>query len=341
MTFVDLFSDTVTRPTEPMRRAMYDAEVGDEQLGEDPTVLRLEDMVAALTGKEAAVFLPSGRMCNIIAYFVHCRPGDEVILHRDTHSVYSETAGPAVHARVSLFWLGGARGQFTGDDVQDAIRGGLQWEPRSRQVTVEQTSNRGGGSVWSLARLEEVGRVAHANGLVTHMDGARLLNAAVASGVPAAVQAAPFDSVWVDLSKGLGCPVGAVLAGSAAFIEDARRGKHLFGGAMRQAGVIAAAGVYALQHHVARLAEDHALAAAIADRVRETPGLAVAEEPDTNILLIDVAPGRTTADVAERALAAGVRFSQFGPQLLRAVTHLDVEPSDLDKVARALAGATA
>jgi len=337
---IDLSSDTATQPTPAMRRFMCAAPVGDEQRGEDPTVRLLEETVAELLGREAAVFLPSGTMCNIVAYFVHGEPGDEVILHRDTHPVYSETGGPAVHARVSLAWLEGARGQFSGADVAAAIRTRQPWKPRSRLLSVENTSNRGGGSIWPLARIEEVCTVAHEHGLVAHLDGARLLNAVVATGVSAASYCAPFDSAWIDLSKGLGCPVGAALAGSGDFVREARRAKHLFGGAMRQAGIIAAAGVYALRHHVERLAEDHALAKDLAAALREVPGI-VLDEPETNIVLFDVPAPLTAADVLERALTAGVRFSEVGPRRLRAVTHLDVQPPDVELAARAVGAALA
>src|SRR5713101_6579589 len=252
---VDLSSDTVTRPTADMRRFMCEAEVGDEQKLEDPTVNQLCEMVAELLGKEAAVFLPSGTMCNEIALRVHARPGEEVIAHHTAHPINFETGGPGALAGVNVRAIDGPRGQFDAAAVEAAVRPSSRYAPRTRLVRGEQTSNLGGGSVWSLARLEAVTAVARRHGLATHMDGARLMNAVVARGVSARDYAAFFDSAWIDFTKGLGAPVGAALAGSRAFIDEAWRCKQQMGGAMRQAGIIAAGGVYALRHHVRRLAE--------------------------------------------------------------------------------------
>jgi threonine aldolase len=240
-----------------MRRCIAAAEVGDEQRGEDPTVAALEARVAELCGQAAAVFLPSGTMGNIVAFFVLCRPGDEVILDRLAHPAVSENAGPAVHSRVSLMRLDSPDGVFTGADVERARQPGGHTTPRTSMVTVENTCNRRGGTIWPRAQIDDVLAAARGHGLQTHLDGARLFNAAVGSGVTVAALAAGFSSVCVDLSKGLGCPMGALLAGSASFVEEARWAKHLFGGALRQAGIAAAAGLYALEHHVARLADDH------------------------------------------------------------------------------------
>jgi threonine aldolase len=338
---VDLFSDTVTRPTEPMRRFMCAAEVGDEQQREDPTVNLLQDMVAELLGKEAALFLPSGTMCNQVAFAVHCRPGDEILLQELAHPLLYEVGGPSAMVGALLRPLPGPRGQFTADQVREAIRPPAYYMPRTRALSVEQTSNVTGGVCWSLERIEAVCVAAHEGGLVTHMDGARLLNAVVATGVPARQFAATFDSVWIDLSKGLGAPVGAVLAGSAAFIEEAWRYKQRFGGAMRQAGIIAAGGVFALRHHVERLAEDHDRARQLARGLAELPGIAI--DPDrveTNIVIFDVREtGLSGDDFAGRTLAShGVRFSVLGPTMVRAVTHLDLPP---DAVSRALEAARA
>ena len=251
---IDLISDTSTRPTPAMRRAMAEAPVGDEQRGEDPSVDRLCARVADLLGKQAAMFLPSGTMCNQIAILVHCRPGDEIIAAADSHIVGSEGAGAAALAGSYVRPVACARGIFSGDDVTAAVRAAKPKSPRSRLVEVEQTNNRGGGAIWPLEAIESVGRAAHAHGLDLHMDGARLMNAAVASGISARAYAAPVDSVWLDLSKGLGCPVGGVLAGSSAFVEAAWVWKHRLGGAMRQAGVLAAAGLHALDHRPSRRA---------------------------------------------------------------------------------------
>jgi len=333
MLMIDLYSDTMTKPTAAMRKSMAEAEVGDEQKGEDPTVNRLQDMVAELLGKEAAVYLPSGTMCNEISFAVWARTGDEMILHRDSHPVHFEVGGPAFLARMMLYPLDGPRGLFTAAQVDEAIRPDSPHYPRSSIVEVENTHNMGGGSIWPLPQLQAVCAMAHRHGLVTHMDGARLLNAVVASGILAKTYAEPFDSVWIDLSKGLGCPVGAVLAGSREFIKDARRLKHLFGGAMRQAGIIAAAGVYALQHHVERLAEDHAHAIILAQALAELPTVHLSPaDVETNIVIFDVgATGRSATEVAEQLQKEGVRVSDAGRTKLRAVTHLDVSRQDITR----------
>jgi threonine aldolase len=330
---IDLYSDTMTKPTAAMRKSMAEAEVGDEQKGEDPTVNRLQDMVAELLGKEAAVYLPSGTMCNEISFAVWARTGDEMILHRDSHPVHFEVGGPAFLARMMLYPLDGPRGLFTAEQVEEAIRPDSPHYPRSRIVEVENTHNMGGGSIWPLPQLQAVCATAHRHGLVTHMDGARLLNAVVASGIPAKTYAESFDSVWIDLSKGLGCPVGAVLAGSREFIKDARRLKHLFGGAMRQAGIIAAAGLYALQHHVERLAEDHAHAKLLAQALAELPTVHLnPADVETNIVIFDVrATGRSATEVTEQLQKEGVRVSDAGRTRLRAVTHLDVSRQDITR----------
>jgi threonine aldolase len=329
---IDLYSDTMTKPTAAMRKCMAAAEVGDEQKGEDPTVNRLQDMVAELLGKEAAVYLPSGTMCNEISFAVWAHMGDEMILHRDAHPVHFEVGGPAYLARLMLYPLDGPRGMFTAAQVEEAIRPESPHYPRSRIVEIENTHNMGGGSVWPLAQLQAVCDLAHRYGLVTHLDGARLLNAVVATGLSARTYAEPFDSAWIDLSKGLGCPVGAVLAGSQPFIKDARRLKHLFGGAMRQAGIIAAAGVYALEHHVARLAEDHTQATRLAQALGELPTVSLNPmDVETNIVIFDVgASGREAKEISERLEEAGVRVSVMGRTKLRAVTHLDVSPRDIE-----------
>jgi threonine aldolase len=333
MAMIDLYSDTMTKPTAAMRKSMAEAEVGDEQKGEDPTVNRLQDMVAELLGKEAAVYLPSGTMCNEISFAVWARTGDEMILHRDSHPVHFEGGGPAFLARMMLYPLDGPRGLFTAEQVEEAIRPDSPHYPRSRIVEVENTHNMGGGSIWPLPHLQAVCATAHRHGLVTHMDGARLLNAVVASGIPAKTYAESFDSVWIDLSKGLGCPVGAVLAGSCQFIRDARRLKHLFGGAMRQAGIIAAAGVYALQHHVERLVDDHAHANMLAQALAELPAVRLnPADVETNIVIVDVsATGRSATEIAEQLQKEGVRVSVMGRTKLRAVTHLDVSRQDITR----------
>jgi threonine aldolase len=330
---VDLYSDTVTRPTPAMRQAMAQAEVGDEQQREDPTVNRLQEVVAALLGKEAALFLPSGTMCNQVAFAVHCRAGDEIILHETAHPLLYEAGGPAAMVGAVIRQLSGARGRFTAEQVRRAIHPPVHYMPRSRVVSIEQTANIVGGACWPLAQVEEVCAVASAARLACHMDGARLLNAVVATGTSAAAFAAPFDSVWIDLTKGLGAPVGAVLAGSAAFIEHAWVFKQRFGGAMRQAGIIAAAGIYALEHHVERLAQDHERARELARGLAALPGIAVdADRVETNIVIFDVREtGLSGDEFAGRTLERhGVRFSVLGPTLVRAVTHLDLPADAID-----------
>ena len=338
---VDLRSDTVTRPTPAMRRAMAEAEVGDEQRGEDPTVNALCARVAALLGKEAALFLPSGTMCNEIALLVHCRPGEEVICDRTAHILTAEGGGPGALAGAMVRALDGAAGVYEPAQLAEAVRPVNRYAPRSRLAVVEQTSNLGGGTIWPLATIEAIGRAAQEHGLLLHMDGARLLNAAVESGVEAARYAAPFDSLWVDFSKGLGCPVGAALAGSGAFVEAAWQWKQRLGGAMRQSGILAAAALHALDHHVARLAEDHANARRFADAVRALPGLRL-DQPrvDSNLVFFDcAAAGMTAPALADALRTRGVRVGAVDRHRLRAVTHLDVDAAAVDTAREALADA--
>ena len=335
---IDLISDTATRPTAAMRAAMAGAAVGDEQRGEDPTVNLLCGRVAGLLGKEAALFLPSGTMCNQVAVATHCRPRDEIVAAEGSHVISSEGAGAAVLAGAFVRAIPCARGVFTGDDVAAAARARKPKSPRSRLVAVEQTHNRGGGAVWPLAAIRSVADAARARGLALHMDGARLLNAVVASGVAAGDYAAPFDSAWLDLSKGLGCPVGGVLAGSKQFIADAWVWKHRLGGAMRQAGMLAAAGIYALDNNVRRLADDHDNARAFAARIAKIPGIRLDPETvETNLVFFDVTgTGRAAADIAARLLASGVRIGVEDAHRMRAVTHLDVDRAGVEEAAEAL-----
>ncbi len=321
---IDLYSDTMTKPTPGMREFMSKAEVGDEQRKEDPSVNRLVEMVRELLGKEDAVFLPSGTMCNEIAFRIHCRPGDEIILDKTYHPYNFETGGPAVHSGASIYPLEGKRGIFSAAQVEEAIRPKDHHFPRSRVVSIEQTTNLGGGAVWPLETVREVCQLATGRGLARHMDGARLMNAVVASGVSARIYAENVDSIWIDFSKGLGAPVGAALAGSKEFIEEAWRWKHQFGGAMRQAGIIAAGGIYALEHHVDRLAEDHANAQILYQGLTEIDGIVV-ESVETNLVFFDVSElGITAETFSERLMGYGVRVSTLGKTVARAVTHLDV-----------------
>jgi threonine aldolase len=341
---VDLFSDTVTRPTAPMRRFMCEAEVGDEQQREDPTVNLLQDMVADMLGKESALFLPSGTMCNQVAFAVHCRAGDEILLQELAHPLLYEAGGAAALIGAVFRPLSDPDGFYTGPQVTAAIRPPVHFMPRTRVVSIEQTSASIGGMCWPLRQIEEVCDAAHAGGLVAHMDGARFFNAVIATGTPAQAFAAPCDSVWIDLSKGLGAPVGAVLAGSRDFIEEAWRFKQRFGGAMRQAGIIAAAGVFALRHHLDRLAEDHESARRLAFGLAGIPGLTLTpERVKTNIVIFEVTRRGLTGDAfASRTLSShGVRFSVLGPTVVRAVTHLDIPPNGIDRALEAARAATA
>jgi threonine aldolase len=342
--FIDLFSDTMTKPTLAMRKAMAEAEVGDEQKGEDPTTRRLEERVAALLGKDDAVFLPSGTMCNQIALAVHCRAGDEILAPDSAHIFTYEGGGASVFAGAQARSIPAEQGMFTAAAVEAAIRNpAVRHHPRSRLVALEQTMNLGGGAVWPLSRIEEVAVAARKHGLIVHMDGARILNAAVASGVSAKQMCAAVDSVWLDLSKGLGCPVGAVLAGSKSFIQEAWRWKHRMGGALRQSGILAAAGLYALDHHVTRLAEDHANAKRFADLVRDMPGVRIAQpKVETNIVFLDVSgTGRDATQISADAQKRGARIGAGSKTMMRAVTHLDVNAADIEaaaKVFREVAG---
>jgi threonine aldolase len=329
---VDLSSDTVTKPTQDMRRFMCEAEVGDEQKHEDPTVNLLQEMVAELLGKEAALFLPSGTMCNEIALRVHCRHGEEMLAHQSAHPIHFEGGGPAALAGVNVRSLDGPRGQYDAATLEAAIRPDNRHMPRSRLVWIEQTSNLGGGSIWPLGKVREITDVARRRGLATHMDGARLMNAVVASGVSAAEWAAPFDSAWIDFTKGLGAPVGAAIAGPRDFIAEAWRLKQQMGGAMRQAGIIAAGGIYALRHHVKRLAEDHANARRLADGLAALPGVALDPATvETNLVFFDLTRAIDAPTAVQGLLARGVRMGALGPRTIRAVTHLDVSAAAIDQ----------
>ncbi len=330
---IDLISDTATKPSSGMRAAIAQAPVGDEQRQEDPTVNALQDRVAALLGKEAALYVPSATMANEIAVRVHTRPGDKVILDETAHIFTSEAGGPSALSGVMPHTLKGTRGVFSAEQVEAAIGREGPHYARPRLVSVEQTSNLGGGTVWSQERLRTVVDVARRHGLRAHMDGARLMNAAVASGVPAPQHTSGFDSVTLCLTKGLGCPVGALIAGDRAFIAEARRYKHMFGGAMRQAGIIAAAGLYALDHNIERLAEDHTNAKILARGLSEIPGIRIdLEDVETNIVFFDVGGAGVTAKEAVARLAErGVRMGATGRTLIRAVTHLDVSQAEIER----------
>ena len=332
---VNLYSDTQTRPTAGMRAAIAAAEVGDEQRGKDPTTLALQERVAELLGHEAAVFLPSGTMCNEIALRLHVRPGgDEIILDRTAHPVNHEAGGPAQLSGAMIRTLEGAGGIFTPAQLEAAIRPPSRYFPRSRLVSVEQTSNLGGGRVWPLDQVREVLEVARRHGLHAHLDGARLMNAVVASGVPAHEYAGGFDTAWIDFTKGLGAPVGAVLAGSQELIDEAWRFKQMLGGAFRQSGIVAAGCLYALEHHVERLAEDHARAGALAERLAELPGVVLdPAKVETNIVIFEVEDG---PGLVQR-LADRVELQVVDRRHVRAVTHLDVGEGEIERALEAFA----
>ena len=320
---INLYSDTQTRPTPAMKEAMLRAELGDEQHGDDPTVHALCDRMAALMGKEAAVFLPSGTMCNVVAILTHCQKGDEVLAHETAHILHSEGGTHAALTGAQIMPLQGPRGMFTAETLRAAIRPRTRYAPPQRLLEVEQTANIGGGAVWPLSQLNALVAVAREQGWATHMDGARLMNACVAVGVAPRDMVAGFDSVWLDFTKGLGAPLGAVLCGSAEFIGAAWRWKQRLGGSMRQAGLCAAGCLYALDHHVDRLAEDHANAKALARGLAQIPGVVV-EEPDTNLVFFDVKGAGTTVEALQaRLLQRGVAVSGLGGRV-RACTHLDV-----------------
>ena len=338
---VNLYSDTQTRPTPGMREAIAAAEVGDEQRGDDPTVRALEVRVAALLGHEAAVFLPSGTMCNEIAIRLHIQPGgDEILLGRETHPLRFEGGGPAALSGAVMTVVDGEAGMFTPEALDAAIRehpAGDRYAPRPRLVCVEQPTNMGGGRIWPLEQVEAVVEVARSHGLRTHLDGARLMNAVVASGVDAAAWAGRFDSAWVDFTKGLGAPVGACLAGSAELISEAWRWKQMLGGAMRQAGIIAAGGLYALDHHVNRLADDHARARRMADGLAGLPGVELDPETvETNILVFAVPDAPAFCAALARA---DVLVIPLDARRVRAVTHLDVDDAGIERALEAAAAA--
>ena len=342
---IDLRTDTITQPTPAMRRAIAEAVVGDEQKREDPTVIALEARSAELLGHEEAVFVPTATMANQIALRTLTEPGDEVIAEGAAHIFRYELGGPAVHSGLVMKSLPTEDGRFTAVQLREAVNpsADLHMAP-TRLVCVENTHNGGGGRVWPIGRVREVTAEARRHGLATHLDGARLLNAAVASGTPAAEYGREFDTVSLCLSKGLGCPLGALVAGSRERMTKARRLKHLFGGAMRQAGIVAAAGLYALDHHVERLADDHANATRLAVGLVEA-GLPVdLERVETNFVLLDAgALGLGADDAVARLRRAGVLLSFAAKKdMLRAVTHLDVSAEDVEQaiedIPRALTG---
>ena len=332
---IDLRSDTVTKPTPGMREALARAEVGDDVYGEDPTVNRLQERAAELLGKEAALFVPSGTMGNQIAVKVHTRPGDEVILEADSHIFNYEMGTMAAFSGVLARPIPTERGVLPLEAVEAAIRPRIYYLSRSGLICLENTHNRKAGAVYPLDAARELLEFAHSRGIPVHLDGARIFNAAVATGLPAKELAEGFDSVMFCLSKGLGAPVGSMLAGSKAFIEEARRVRKMLGGGMRQAGILAAAGLYALEHHIERLAEDHENARLIHDSLKEfEPELLELEPVETNIIIFSLKK-IGAEELAAKLRERGVLIHAIDPRRIRLVTHLDVNHEQILEAVKA------
>jgi threonine aldolase len=330
---INLLSDTQTRPTPAMREAMAQADVGDEQIGDDPTVKHLCERVAEMLGKQAAVFLPSGTMCNVTATMATCRPGDEILAHQTAHILSREGGAHAALGGFQITALRGPDGQFTLEEFRAALHPKSRYEPPQTMVSVEQTANIGGGTIWPKAVLDDIAAAGKAAGLATHMDGARLLNATVATGILPRDMAAGWDSVWIDFSKGLGAPIGAAMAGSHAFIDEVWRWKQRLGGSMRQAGVVAAACVHALDHHVERLADDHANARALAACLSQIPGIEV-QQPETNLVFFRPdGAGVPGAKMVAALRQRGVLLAMMDGRI-RACTHLDVSAAMIEDTLR-------
>jgi threonine aldolase len=313
-----------------MREAMAKAEVGDEQIGDDPTVNLLCERVADLLGKQAAVFMPSGTMCNVAATLVHCRSGDEILAHESAHILAREGGAHAALGGFQITALMGAEGQFSPATFRAALHPRTRYQPPQTLVSVEQTANIGGGTIWKKTDLDEIVQIAKADGLATHMDGARLLNACVATGISARDMTVGWDSAWLDFSKGLGAPIGAVIAGSSDFIDDVWRWKQRLGGSMRQAGICAAACIYSLDHHVDRLADDHANARALARGLSQIEGINV-QQPETNLVFFNPEGAGIPGDKMVEALRQrGVLLAMMDGRI-RACTHLDVTAAMIEE----------
>ena len=337
MNAIDLRSDTVTRPTDAMRAAMMAAPLGDDVLGDEPTVQALESKVAELLGTEAALFTPSGTMANQLAIRCHCQHGDEIYAHRDSHIVHYETAAPAAISGCAIHPLDGPAGIFDAPTLRSAIRHADIHAPAPRLLVIENTHNRGGGAVWPLGQISDVAAAARERGLSVHVDGARLWNACAAAGYAPRDVASHADTVSVCFSKGLGAPVGSALAGPAPLVTRARRFRKMFGGGMRQSGLLAAAAIHALEHHMVRLADDHANAALLARLLHGAEGIDVDPRPEpmgTNMVFFTLKPGMPEARPFCEALARhGVLLIAMGTRRVRAVTHLDVTRSDIERAA--------
>lgn len=335
---IDLRSDTVTRPTPAMRAAMMAAEVGDDVFGEDPQVNRLQERVAEMLGKEAALFVPSGTMSNQICVKVHTQPGDEVLLDANSHIYVYEAGGPAILSSVTCRTIEGDYGILDVTQLEDKIRPEDIHQVRTRLVCLENTHNRGGGKVYPLEKIQAISQWARRHGLAMHLDGARLWNAVVATGIPLREWTRHFDTVSVCFSKGLGAPVGSALVGPRDFVKQAKRVRKLFGGGMRQAGILAAAALYALEHHIDRLADDHRHAQILAQAIADTPGLRLKPpEVETNLVWFEIEPEAGNARDLQQALRQqGLLVHASGSRLLRACTHLDVNRSQVEQAAEVI-----
>ncbi len=335
---IDLRSDTVTQPTPEMKEAMMNAELGDDVFGEDPSIKALEERAASILGKEAALYCPSGTMTNQIGINVHTAPGEELICDAESHTYRFEAGGMAFHSGVSVYPLAGDRGRIDAEQVEEAIQMPNPHFPKSRLVVLENTHNKGAGSFYDKEEVERIAERCRSNELKLHLDGARLFNAVVATGISAREWSEPFDSVSICLSKGLGAPVGSVLAGSKAFIQEAHRKRKVFGGGMRQGGIIAAGGLYALDHHIDRLEADHRKARAIGEALEKNPAIEAVAPVDTNIVVGTLTRDRSPKEQIQDWEEKGLKAVPFGKRQVRLVTHLDVTEEQLQKALELLRG---
>jgi threonine aldolase len=339
---IDLRSDTVTKPTPAMRRAMAEAEVGDDVLGDDPTVIRLQERIAEIMGKEAACFVPTGTMANQTAIRSHTEPGDEVICHADSHIINYETGAPAALSGVMIRTASGPRGLFDADQVEAMVRPDSVHFPHSKLVVVENTQNRGGGAVWPLEQVDRVTRKGRELGLKLHLDGARVWNASAATGIEPKRWARDFDTVSCCFSKGLGAPAGSAVCGSKQIIARVMRFRKMFGGTMRQSGILAAAALYALDNHRERLVEDHENATRLAEGLADIPGIMIPLPVESNLVFFDLDPSRGSApDLCQKVKASGILIMATGAQRVRAVCHLDVDRAMIERAIEAIGAAVA
>ena len=337
---IDFRSDTITKPTPEMREAIFRAEVGDDVFGDDPTINRLQEMVAKLFNKESALFVPSGTMSNQVALKTLSEPGWEMICERECHIVNYETGGPAVHSLLMINMLTTERGVMTADDIEANIRHEDIHAPKTKIVTIENTHNRHGGTIYPLDEIKKIRTVADKHNLLMHLDGARLWNAHVATGIPLDEWVAPFDSISVCFSKGLGAPVGSMILGSGVFIEEARRNRKLFGGGMRQAGLLAAAAIYAIENNINRLADDHANARFLAKELNRLDAFYIdMSRVETNIFIVDISKtGKSSEEIAALMEEYDILAIPFSPTTIRFVTHLDVSRQDCEKALDIISG---